>query len=582
MSTLEVYKWFVAKEKAIYNCANHLKDRQSTYVGFLWAPDVQETMIKQTLQQFPTTEFNRWNYDEKAHLVPPTYIKSNDVIAGHQMMVNMYNVPTYKELNPAVFSIVTYPFLFSVMYGDWGHGFIFLMPALALLFMEPSLRNSVGTIKMVLAVRYILLTASLMTIFHGLIYNEFFAISNDFFGSCYKTSTPLIDEENPRLGYERLPYNDPNQDCVYPFGMDPAWSLSSNQKLGFMNTNKEKLSVIIAFFHLNIGVICKGLNAIYFGRWKVLIFDVFTGIFIFFGIIGVMIVSIYAKWWYPVNAYAEVDKADIDEFCNVEAHSTPNVCTSPSIITVTINNFMQVMGSPNPPETRWFPAQQTFADIFVVIGVICIPCMLCCIPCLTLCNGKQAVHEDEFEGVAAHNGNAEEEAQLIGDKDVGVKEFEEMLNGERRAGGGHGGETFGDAFIWQMVETIEFTLGTISCTASYLRLWALSLAHGQLGEVFAQMSFRQLLSMIDTTKGLHDYPTGFLIPYLFIMGFVFMFANTAVLFIMDILEVALHTLRLHWVEFMKQFFDGKGYQYTPFSFNSVYEKEMERSDAPQN
>jgi len=61
--------------------------------------------------------------------------------------------------------------------------------------------------------------------------------------------------------------------------------------------------------------------------------------------------------------------------------------------------------------------------------------------------------------------------------------------------GNHG---FSDVFVHSMIETIEFVLGTVSNTASYLRLWALSLAHGQLAEVFMALIMQQYIPVFNS------------------------------------------------------------------------------------
>ena len=118
-------------------------------------------------------------------------------------------------------------------------------------------------------------------------------------------------------------------------------------------------------------------------------------------------------------------------------------------------------------------------------------------------------------------------------------------------GEGHGGHhDFGEVMIHQLIETIEFVLGTVSNTASYLRLWALSLAHSQLALVF----FDNCL--------VGGFVSGSIIS-LYLGFFVYIGATMFVLMLMDLLECSLHTLRLHWVEFQNKFFKGQGLAYTP-------------------
>jgi len=203
-----------------------------------------------------------------------------------------------------------------------------------------------------------------------------------------------------------------------------------------------------------------------------------------------------------------------DAKCPLDFGGSGDGCQPPNLITALINIALQ----PGAVDEPMYNGQAGIQNVLLAVAGLSVPVLLLAKPYFL-----------SKEMAAAHHGDDEDGE----DEDHG----------------------FGEIIIHQAIETIEFVLGMVSNTASYLRLWALSLAHSELATVFWE---KAMLS----TLNVNWFAT-------FIGYGIFAGTTFGVLLMMDVLECFLHALRLHWVEFQNKFFHADGVRFAPYSFKQI-------------
>lgn len=172
--------------------------------------------------------------------------------------------------------------------------------------------------------------------YNGFIYNEFFAIPLEFFGSCYSEEIVVVGNEkssssppSPNEVYEPKQFGfERQEDCIYPFGMDPRW-FQSDQMLAYTNNLKMKLSVIFAILQMSLGIIMKGLNSLYFRKTVDFLFEFIPQLVLLLALFGWMDILIIAKWFEPkdIEGYYSYDNPDqVDQYNQI--HYTPAIITT--------------------------------------------------------------------------------------------------------------------------------------------------------------------------------------------------------------------------------------------------------------
>jgi V-type H+-transporting ATPase subunit a len=551
-----IKNWFVKvrKIKAIYHTLNlfNLDVTQKCLIAECWVPVLDFENIQLALRRGTERSgssvppiLNRMETLED----PPTYNHTNKFTSGFQNLIDAYGVATYREMNPTPYTIITFPFLFAVMFGDLGHGLLMALFGGWMVLKEKPLAakksdNEIWNI--FFGGRYIIFLMGLFSMYTGLIYNDVFSKSLNIFRSNWVINN-ITKKDALSNDYMMLdPAEGDYVDYPYPIGMDPVWQIARN-KIIFQNSYKMKISIVFGIIHMLFGVALSLFNFTYFKNKLSIVAEFIPQVIFLVFLFFYMVLLMFIKWfmYYPTNIESEIKYS-------------PRC--APSILITFINMVLNKETIVDRQcDATMYAGQIPIQKLLFVCAVICVPWMLLAKPIYIMRHRRKMNYSVSHQQMQAAAGNGDAEQPIHNNTAQPVAGH----------GGGHGDEEeMSEIFIHQGIHTIEYVLGSVSHTASYLRLWALSLAHAQLSDVLWRMVLNKGLICDGWVGGI----------VLYIIFAVWATLTVSILVLMEGLSAFLHTLRLHWVEFQSKFYSGQGYAFLPFSFENLLDSASQTTE----
>jgi len=155
---------FLSKELEKAEAPLKFAETKNTFLVRGWVPKSNLENLKLRLKKTAKEKIYIFDQDPDNKDKVPVKLKNPNIAKPFEFLMDMYSLPTFKEIDPTFFTFLTFPLLFGFMLGDFGYGLVTLVLFYFLKKKFPKVKNLLN----------ILIYSSIATIFFGLLFGEFF------------------------------------------------------------------------------------------------------------------------------------------------------------------------------------------------------------------------------------------------------------------------------------------------------------------------------------------------------------------------------------------------------------------------
>ncbi|MCM8759234.1 MAG: hypothetical protein NC906_05625 [Candidatus Omnitrophica bacterium] len=149
--------------------SNTLSTETSIFISG-WIPENKKKMLLEKIVEADPIAYCQCIPAEKTGVLTeqiPVYFKHNRFLKPFELIVQTYGLPRYKTLDPTPFVAFSFLLMFGAMFGDIGHGAVFVIAGLLMLWKLKGSFSQVG---------YLVSYTGISSVIFGILYGSFFGI----------------------------------------------------------------------------------------------------------------------------------------------------------------------------------------------------------------------------------------------------------------------------------------------------------------------------------------------------------------------------------------------------------------------